>query len=93
MARQGGVLPARACSWGQAWNIGCRSAPSPPTAVQLTALTPPPPLAAPGNICVNGGCVCPANQYECYNKCTDVMRDNMNCGYCGNVCPGEQQPS
>ena len=45
--------------------------------------------AAAGNICVNGGCVCPANQYECYNKCTDVMTDNMNCGYCGNVCPGE----
>ncbi|MBI4145691.1 hypothetical protein HY493_05835 [Candidatus Woesearchaeota archaeon] len=39
--------------------------------------------------CVSGGTGgCPAGTLQCGTSCVDTSRDTVNCGSCGNICPG-----
>jgi hypothetical protein len=38
-------------------------------------------------MCISG---CPSNQQRCSGTCTDVSKDQQNCGSCGNACTGSK---
>lgn len=60
----------------------------------LLACSSAPPICAedkpcPGDKnCVENACVCPLPLVDCNDACSDIRKDNANCGACGSKCEG-----